>query len=123
MDDTKTDKQRIIRTMKQKDMSPYMNLFNAIKEQKFSSLGESFFIFRTDVCHLMKSLTDEEQLKLFWLIADYQLYGKEPEKNSSIDYIDILFFILKKKLSLDLDRAFRDFIAEAFTNAVAESAL
>ena len=109
--------------MKQANKKTYINLFNAIKEQKYNSFRGGFFIFRADVYYLMKCLTDEEQLKLFWLIADYQLYGKEPEKNSSIDYIDILFFILKKKLSLDLDRAFRDFIAEAFTNAVAESAL
>ena len=106
--------------MKQKDMKPYINLFNAIKEQKYSSFGEGFFIFRADVCNLMKRLTDKEQLKLFWLIADYQLYGKEPEKNSNIDHIDIMFFILKKKLSLDLDREFRDFIAESFTDAVTE---
>lgn len=123
MDDAKTDNQRTIRAMKQANKKTYINLFNAIKEQKYNSFRGGFFIFRADVYYLMKCLTDEEQLKLFWLIADYQLYGKEPEKNSSIDKIDILFFIVKKKLSLDLDREFRDFIAESFTDAVEESAL
>ena len=87
-------------------------------EQAGKIFREGFFIFRKDACKIMKGLTDEDQLKLFWLIADYQLYGKEPEMKNRIDKMDILFFIIKKKLSLDLDREFRDFIAKTVMEAI-----
>lgn len=87
-------------------------------EQAGKIFREGFFIFRKDVCKIMKGLKDEDQLNLFWLIADYQLYGKEPEMKNRIDKMDILFFIIKKKLSLDLDREFRDFIAKTVMEAI-----
>lgn len=86
-------------------------------EQLEKEFGDSFFIFRKSICDIMKLLPDEEQLKLFWLVADYLLYRKDPESKIGNSKAEAVFFLMKDNLSVAIEM--KDVIVKSFVGALA----
>lgn len=93
------------------------NKANEALEQLEKEFGGSFFIFKKSVCDIMKLLPDEEQLKLFWMVANYQLSGKEPESKIGTDKAGAVFFLMKDNLSSAIEM--KDVIVKSFVGALA----
>lgn len=93
------------------------NKANEALEQLEKEFGGSFFIFKKAVCDIMKLLPDEEQLKLFWMVANYQLYGKEPENKIGNSKAGAVFFLMKDNLSGAIEM--KDVIVKSIVGALA----
>lgn len=87
-------------------------------EQLEKEIGDSFFIFRKPVCDIMKLLPDEEQLKLFWMVADYLLYRKEPENKIGNSKAEAVFFLMKDNMSGAIEM--KDAIVKSIVRALAD---
>lgn len=93
------------------------NKVKEASEQLEKEFGGSFFIFKKSVCDIMKLLPDEEQLKLFWMVADYLLYRKEPENKIRNSKAGALFFLMKDNLSGAIEM--KDVIVKSIVGALA----
>lgn len=93
------------------------NKVNEALEQLEKEFGGSFFIFKKSVCDIMKLLPDEEQLKLFWMVADYLLYRKEPENKMGNSKAEAMFFLMKDNLSGAIKM--KDVIVKSIVGALA----